>query len=206
MECETMISKSKGENSKKKEWPGIRTYENSVTRIEPNLLIIEIGRLIPFIKGQNVKFFPFNMPSIEIGFIHIIGIILEVSYFGNYCELQVDDGTGILNVMYNTKRHFSEQTKRNEAQNSNNDQKSTVNNKIQKIEDLQPGKYAYLQGFLSLNNYKNVNCIDFKNKSPSENFWCSQPLLFAVKLQLISEKEYYRKMYAWFGSAESRYI
>lgn len=52
------------------------------------MLIIEIGRLIPFMKGENVKFFPLNMPSIEIGFIHIIGIILEVSYFGNYCELQ----------------------------------------------------------------------------------------------------------------------
>ncbi|KAF7381342.1 hypothetical protein HZH66_013736 [Vespula vulgaris] len=202
MEYKTMTSRSKGEILKKKEWPGIRTYENSVTRIEPNLLIIEIGRLIPFMKGENVKFFPLNMPSIEIGFIHIIGIILEVSYFGNYCELQVDDGTGLLNVMYNTKRHFLGKRKYNEIQNSNNDKKSTS---IQKIEDLQPGKHVYLQGFLSLNNYKNTNYVNFKNKGPSENFWCSQPLLFAVKLQLISEKEYYKKMYAWFGSAESRY-
>lgn len=111
-----MTSKSKGENLKKKEWPGIRTYNRGeeiylkhcnfyrtnsyfyfsinnehvilVTRIEPNLLIMEIGRLVPYMKGPYVRFFPLNMPSIEIGFINIIGIILEVSNFGNYYELQ----------------------------------------------------------------------------------------------------------------------
>lgn len=203
MEYEKITSKSKVENLKKKEWPGIRTYENFVTRIEPNLLIIEIGRLIPYIKGENIKFFPLNMPSIEIGFIHIIGIILEVSNFGNYYEFQVDDGTGILSVMYNAKRYFSEKTKRVKAQNSNNDQKSTES--IQKIDDLQPGKYVHLGGFLSLNNYKKTISTDFKNKGPTENFWCSQPLLHVINLQFISEKEYYKKMYAWFGSGESRY-
>lgn len=116
MKYKTMTSTSKDENLKEKEWTGLRGYNRgkqiylkncnyyrtnsyfyflinnehviSVTQVEPNLLIIEIGRLIPFMKGSNIRFFPLNMPCIEIGFINIIGIILEISNFGNYYELQ----------------------------------------------------------------------------------------------------------------------
>ncbi|XP_031826996.2 uncharacterized protein LOC116424572 [Nomia melanderi] len=98
--------------SEKEEWVHFRNrkhYKGKVTIVSEPFLIMELNRFVPYVKGKYVNFHPLNMPYVSIGKIQILGFVIATFEDVRSYMYKVDDGTGVIIIVYN-KKHLLEES------------------------------------------------------------------------------------------------